>query len=257
MALNTRSTWLQKLFGNNAEQVETALADVRKETQGATQALDAVGMIRKAATDMIGAEDETTPDEKPPAPPSEPPTPDEQVDDVLRAAQTLASQIKAGVAGDFSKLTEDGLTVALADAMRAAMPDSVPAEEETEIVEEDEEETIMDDNKAMSDSAEAITKAFGQMVEDNGAMARLYTEQQAEIAEIKSLKPTVDQLVTAVNELKRQMGDRGRGTLASESDLNEPDLTAEERKSLQSAIEKGLKGAKTTFLGVPVKEIPK
>ena len=245
-----RRTWLQRILSPaQAKQADDQLEAKQREIADATSELDNAGLQRKdVSTDAPGT-----------AAPADAPVSDSAAqatsdsDAVLKVAMALADQIKAGVSGDYSKLTDEGLTAALADALQAAMPPSP--------LDDTQGEVTMDDNvkekndKQADESVQSFIETLGAMVRDQKSLAELTTAQAEELKEIKSLKPTVDQLVKDIGAIKQALSQRPRS--ASEDDDTEPNLSEEERKALEGAIQKGLKGPKTTFLGVAVKEIPK
>lgn len=240
-----RESWLMRILAPfQAKQVQQQLSAKRAETREAQAALDAVGIERKEVSDKqpdADPNDQTTP-------------PDEQVenDPVLKVAQALTEQIKAGVQGDYSKLTDEGLIATLTNAMREAMPEDPINREETE----PEEITMADDNKkenGMSEVTKAFTDTLDTMVKDQGEMAQAIIEQQGELKELKSLKPVVEELTKTVQALLAQLP-----RSASQANETEPTLDEKERKALEEAILKGVDGAPKIVLGgLPVKNIPK
>lgn len=251
--VEARQTWLERILSPfQSKQVNEQLTAKRLETSEAAAALDGAGLQRKGVSTT--APGENAPASAPVSDAAAEATADS--DAVLKVAMTLADQIKAGVGGDYTKLTDEGLVAALANALQAAMPPS-PMDNENDI----QEEVTMDDNvkamdKPVDEGVQAFIDTLGSLVKDQKELAEQNTAQAAAISEInKSLKPTVDQLVSDINAIKQSLSQRPRS--ASEDDSTEPSLSDAERKALEGAIEKGLKGPKTTFLGVAVKEIPK
>lgn len=243
-----RESWLVRILAPfQAKQVQQQLSAKRAETREAQAALDAVGIERKEVSDKqpdADPNDQTEP-------------PDEQVenDPVLKVAQALTEQIKAGVQGDYSKLTDEGLIATLTNAMREAMPEDPIDREETQ----PEEITMADDNKKKNGTSEvskAFTDTLDTMVKDQGEMAQAIIEQQSELKELKSLKPAVEELTKTVTAMQALLAQRPRA--ASQSDETEPTLDEKERKALEETILKGVDGTPKIVLGgLPVKNIPK
>lgn len=247
--VEVRRTWLQRILSPiQAKQVDEQLEAKHREIAEATDELDKVGLQRKDVSNT--APGEAAPTTAPVSDAAAEVTADAYA--VLKVAMTLTDQIKAGVGGDYSKLTDDGLTAALADALQAAMPPSPLDGQQGEITMDD---NVKEQGQPMDEGVQSFIDTLGAMVRDQKSLAELTVAQAEEIKEIKSLKPTVEKLVQDINAIKQSLAQRPRS--ASEDESTEPNLSDEERKALDSAIQKGLKGPKTTFLGVAVKEIPK
>lgn len=232
-----RDSWLVKVLGPAVgEKMQAVLGIKRSELNQAAAVLDAAGLQRKEN----GSSEE---EEKPTEPPA-PPTPPEAEDDpVMKVAGQLTEHIRAGIEGDYSQLTDEKLKLVLADAMRAAMP----AESAAPTDEEEEEKPMAEDSKEMSEAAKALTDTLASLVRDQGEMAR-------ELMQMKSLLPVVEQLAADVKRLNEQLGSRPRAA----SDAPETEIpSSKESDEVKKEIEKGLKGGETTFLGVPVRSIPK
>lgn len=248
----TRLGWLKRILGmDRAKEVESQLEVMRQETREAAAALDAAGIQRKEQADK---QPDTDPNDQTQSEDQDAAQADN--DPVLKVAQTLTDQIKAAVQGDYSKLTDEGLIATLANVLREAMPPDPIDREETD----PEEIVTMDDNEKqlkpadMSEATKAITGALDALVRDQGEIAKAYTAQQAELTELKSLKPAVEELTKTVNAMQALLQ---HPRSASAADETEPELGEAERKALEEQIMKGIDGTPKVFLGVPVKSIPK
>jgi hypothetical protein len=276
MTNKARTKWLQKLVG------DTKAEEVIADTEAAIVELDKAGITRKAfppeeeekkpegeAVPSEGGEKTPTPSEEAPVDaPKEPvqeeekapedvPAPAPEGDMVSEVGTKLAQQIFDAAQGNLASLTQEQLATVIADALRPAVAEEAPAPEPAAPPAERQEE-MAGKSLDVDVSTKALSEMLGQITKDQGDMARQYIDIVAKANEgantAKALKPVVDELVKAVNAIRERLDDRPR--IASTDASTIVDETTEAGKAIASAAEKGVNQAKT-FMGVPVKNIPK
>lgn len=268
--MNTkRFDWLVNILGQSKAE------NLRSDLQKAADKADEIGLERKDASANAA-----------------PPPPDQQSgqnapegDPVHAAAQKLAQQVFDSVQGNGAAITVETLAAAIEEAMRPAVEGGNQEEQpmDTQQTQSKAEGEVKCPACGHMNPAGAATcekcgaalpagkslaeKSLGeminQMVTDQGEIAKSFVDQstvikaQGEKIEQmeKSILPVVEQLAADIKEMKERLGQRPRS--ASGADETVIDEDSEMGKALKTVMEKGTKGEELSFLGAPVKEMPK
>lgn len=260
-----RTGWLDKLLGK--EKADEVIAD----TIAAADIADGAGITRKAFTPedeeekkpegeaVTAPESEEAPTPHPEKEQEVVPDEEKEGDMVAEVGVKLAQQIFDVAKGNLSTLTQDQLGVVIADALRPAVEEETEPEEASSVPQAERDEEMA--GKSVEIADKAIGGMIAQIAKDQGEIAHLYTVLTEDVTAVKALKPVVDDLAKAIQELKAgqeridaRLGDRPR--IASQAVETLVDTDSEAGKAIATAAEKGVNQEKK-FLGVPVKNIPK